>query len=189
MRTLRDRFAVVGNPIGHSLSPAIHSAFAQQTNQVIDYQAVLVAVDSFEQWVQQFFDDGGHGLNVTLPFKTRAFTLADQASPRAQAAGAANFLTRDEAGSIIADNTDGRGLVTDMTVNAGWLLRDARILILGAGGAVRRAGMLLEDRRDRQLGEGNRPADRARRPAGFSAIAGAAAPGRDFASGADGVRD
>ena len=137
MQTLRDRFAVVGNPIGHSLSPAIHSAFAQQTNQAIDYQAALVAVDSFEQWVQQFFDDGGHGLNVTLPFKTRAFTFADQASPRAQAAGAANFLMRDEAGSIIADNTDGRGLVTDMTVNAGWLLRDARILLLGAGGAVR----------------------------------------------------
>ena len=137
MQMLRDRFAVVGNPIGHSLSPAIHSAFAKQTNQAIDYQAVLVAVDSFEQWVQQFFDDGGHGLNVTLPFKTRAFTLADQASPRAQAAGAANFLMRDEAGSIIADNTDGRGLVTDITVNAGWLLRGARILILGAGGAVR----------------------------------------------------
>ena len=74
---------------------------------------------------------------MTLPFKTRAFTLADQASPRAQAAGAANFLMRDEAGSIIADNTDGRGLVTDMTVNAGWPLRGARILILGAGGAVR----------------------------------------------------
>ena len=135
--TVRDRFAVVGNPIGHSLSPAIHSAFAQQTNQAIDYQAVLVAVDSFEQWVQQFFDDGGHGLNVTLPFKTRAFAMADSASPRAQAAGAANFLMRDEAGSIIADNTDGRGLVTDMTVNARWSLRDARILLLGAGGAVR----------------------------------------------------
>jgi shikimate dehydrogenase len=63
--------------------------------------------------------------------------MAEKASPRAQAAGAANFLMRDEAGSIIADNTDGRGLVTDMTVNAGWSLRDARILILGAGGAVR----------------------------------------------------
>ena len=135
--TVRDRFAVVGNPIGHSLSPTIHSAFAQQTNQAIEYQAVLVAVDSFEQWVQQFFDDGGHGLNVTLPFKTRAFAMADKASPRAQAAGAANFLMYDEAGSIIADNTDGRGLVTDMTVNAGWSLRDARILVLGAGGAVR----------------------------------------------------
>ena len=134
---LRDRFAVVGNPIGHSLSPTIHSAFAQQTNQAIDYQAVLVAVDDFEHWVQQFFDEGGHGLNVTLPFKTRAFTLADQATSRAQAAGAANFLMRDEAGSIIADNTDGRGLVTDVTVNAGWPLRDTRILLLGAGGAVR----------------------------------------------------
>ena len=135
--TYRDRFAVVGNPIGHSLSPTIHSAFAQQTNQAIDYQAVLIAVDVFEQWVQQFFDEGGHGLNVTLPFKTRAFALADQATPRAQAAGAANFLMCDEAGSIIADNTDGKGLVTDMTVNAGWPLRDTRILILGAGGAVR----------------------------------------------------
>lgn len=136
-QTVRDRFAVVGNPIGHSLSPVIHAAFAQQKNQTIDYQAVLVELDLFEQWVQQFFEAGGHGLNVTLPFKTRAFALADQASPRAQAAGAANFLMRNEAGSIIADNTDGSGLVTDMTVNAGWPLRDTRILILGAGGAVR----------------------------------------------------
>ena len=136
-QTFRDRFAVVGNPIGHSLSPAIHTAFAQQTNQAIDYRTALVEVDLFEQWVHQFFDEGGHGLNVTLPFKTRAFALANQASPRAQAAEAANFLMRDEAGDIIADNTDGRGLVADMTVNAGWPLHDARILILGAGGAVR----------------------------------------------------
>ena len=72
------RFAVVGNPIHHSLSPTIHSAFAAQMGRDIDYRAELVAIDSFETWVGHFFERGGLGLNVTLPFKSRAFTLADQ---------------------------------------------------------------------------------------------------------------
>lgn len=131
------RFAVVGNPIHHSLSPTIHSAFAAQMGQDIDYRAELVAIDSFETWVAHFFEQGGHGLNVTLPFKSRAFTLADQVSSRAKMAGAANFLRRAADGQIIADNTDGKGLVTDITGGAGWSLKDARILIVGAGGAVK----------------------------------------------------
>lgn len=131
------RFAVVGNPIHHSLSPTIHSAFAAQTGRDIDYRAELVAIDSFETWVGNFFQWGGVGLNVTLPFKSRAFALADQVSSRAKRAGAANFLSRAADGRIIADNTDGKGLVTDITVGAGWSLEHARILIVGAGGAVK----------------------------------------------------
>ena len=131
------RFAVVGNPIHHSLSPTIHSAFAAQIGRDIDYRAELVAIDSFETWVGDFFERGGLGLNVTLPFKSRAFTLADQVSSRAKMAGAANFLRRAADGQVIADNTDGKGLVTDITGGAGWSLKDARILIVGAGGAVK----------------------------------------------------
>jgi len=131
------RFAVVGNPIHHSLSPTIHSAFAAQMGRDIDYRAELVAIDSFETWVAHFFERGGLGLNVTLPFKSRAFTLADQVSSRAKMAGAANFLRRAADGQVIADNTDGKGLVTDITGGAGWSLKDARILIVGAGGAVK----------------------------------------------------
>ena len=91
VEAIAGRFAVVGNPIQHSKSPAIHTAFAAQSSRQIDYRAELVAEDHFEAWVARFFEQGGRGLNVTLPFKTRAFELADQASARAQMAGAANF--------------------------------------------------------------------------------------------------
>lgn len=131
------RFAVVGNPIGHSLSPRIHAAFAQQTGRHIDYRAERVETDDFEEWVSTFFETGGRGLNITLPFKTRAFDVADTVSDRASLAGAANFLSRNAAGHIHADNTDGKGLLTDITANAGWSLEGARILLLGAGGAVK----------------------------------------------------
>ena len=131
------RFAVVGNPIQHSLSPVIHSAFAQQSGRQIDYRAELVGLDTFETWVTTFFQQGGRGLNVTLPFKTRAYALADEVSDRARAAGAANFLAQNAAGQMIADNTDGKGMVADMTDNAGWSLNGARVLVLGAGGAVK----------------------------------------------------
>lgn len=131
------RFAVVGNPIGHSLSPRIHAAFAQQTGRHIDYRAERVETDDFEEWVSTFFETGGRGLNITLPFKTRAFDVADTVSDRASLAGAANFLSRNAEGHIHADNTDGKGLLTDITANAGWSLEGARILLLGAGGAVK----------------------------------------------------
>ena len=131
------RFAVVGNPIGHSLSPRIHAAFAQQTGRHIDYRAERVETDDFEEWVSTFFETGGRGLNITLPFKTRAFDVADTVSDRASLAGAANFLSWNAAGHIHADNTDGKGLLTDITANAGWSLEGARILLLGAGGAVK----------------------------------------------------
>ena len=155
------RFAVVGNPVEHSLSPRIHSAFARQGRRQIDYRAERVEVDDFEGWVSAFFNAEGHGLNVTLPFKTRAFDMADTVSARARLTGAANFLTANEAGGIHADNTDGKGLLIDVTANAGWILEGARILVLGAGGAVKGVIPSLLDASPAALVIANRTAERA----------------------------
>ncbi len=135
--TLTDKYAVFGNPIKHSKSPLIHTAFAEQCGQDMQYRAVRVEEADFEAAVGRFFDSGGCGLNITLPFKQRAFALADQCSPRAGRAGAVNTLHKQEDGSIFGDNTDGVGLVRDMVANLGWTLQGQRMLILGAGGAVR----------------------------------------------------
>ena len=155
------RFAVVGNPVEHSLSPRIHAAFARQGRRQIDYRAERVGVDDFEGWVSAFFNAEGHGLNVTLPFKTRAFDMADTVSDRAQLTGAANFLTANEAGGIHADNTDGKGFLIDVTANAGWILEGARILVLGAGGAVKGVIPSLLDASPAALVIANRTAERA----------------------------
>ena len=155
------RFAVVGNPVEHSLSPRIHAAFARQGRRQIDYRAERVGVDDFEGWVSAFFNAEGHGLNVTLPFKTRAFDMADTVSERARLTGAANFLTANEAGGIHADNTDGKGLLIDVTANAGWILEGARILVLGAGGAVKGVIPSLLDTSPAALFIANRTAERA----------------------------
>lgn len=155
------RFAVVGNPVEHSLSPRIHAAFARQGRRQIDYRAERVGVDDFEGWVSAFFNAEGHGLNVTLPFKTRAFDMADTVSDRARLTGAANFLTANEAGGIHADNTDGKGLLIDVTANAGWILEGARILVLGAGGAVKGVIPPLLDASPAALVIANRTAERA----------------------------
>ena len=155
------RFAVVGNPVEHSLSPRIHAAFARQGKRQIDYRAERVGVDDFVGWVSAFFNAEGHGLNVTLPFKTRAFDMADTVSDRARLTGAANFLTANEAGGIHADNTDGKGLLIDVTANAGWILEGARILVLGAGGAVKGVIPSLLDANPAALVIANRTAERA----------------------------
>ncbi|MEM9313023.1 MAG: shikimate dehydrogenase, partial [Pseudomonadota bacterium] len=131
------RFAVFGNPIKHSRSPFIHASFAAQSALRLEYRAVRVEIDDFERAVSAFFDAGGSGLNVTVPFKERAAALATHASPRALRAGAINTLWRDSEGDLHGDNTDGIGLVSDMVANLGWSLQGNRILILGAGGAVR----------------------------------------------------
>ncbi len=133
----RDRYLVVGNPIKHSQSPTIHTAFADSTQQVIDYSAQLVAEDNFENFVDGFFQQGGKGLNVTLPFKQRAFAMAQQVSDAARLAKAANTLWCNAQGQLCADNTDGVGLVKDIISNLQGTLTGKRILILGAGGAVR----------------------------------------------------
>ena len=131
-----DRYAVIGNPIAHSLSPAIHARFAAQLGERIEYTALLAPLDGFAQTARTFFAAGGRGANVTLPFKVEAFELADAASERARRAGAANFLAQRD-GRVVADNTDGAGLVADLQRNLGLRLRGARILVLGAGGATR----------------------------------------------------
>jgi shikimate dehydrogenase len=137
MRFTRDTYAVFGNPIGHSLSPKIHAAFARQTGQVLDYRAQLVPVDGFAQALDEFQQAGGKGLNVTVPFKQNAWAAMDQRSARAQQAGAVNTIWFGEDGQRIGDNTDGVGLVRDLTQNLGWPLAGRTVLILGAGGAVR----------------------------------------------------
>ncbi len=139
-----DRYAVVGNPIGHTRSPRIHSAFASISGENISYQALLAPVDGFKATVAQFFADGGRGLNVTLPFKEQAYALSEVRSLRATQAGAVNTLMLGKDGRLYGDNTDGVGLVRDMTENLGWTLAGKRVLVVGAGGAVRGVlGVLL----------------------------------------------
>lgn len=132
-----DRYAVFGNPIKHSKSPAIHTMFAQQCSQHMVYRAVRVEPDGFARAAGKFFEDGGRGLNITVPFKRDAFEFADQLSERAARAGAVNTLTRTEDGTIAGDNTDGVGLLRDLTDNLGWTVHGMRILLIGAGGAAR----------------------------------------------------
>ena len=139
-----DRYVVFGNPIAHSLSPAIHARFAAAEGEKLSYERALVPAGEFASHARRFFfEEGGLGANVTLPFKEEAFEFADERSERAKQAGAANFLAR-RGDRIIADNTDGAGLVADLTRNLELDLAGARILLLGAGGAARGAmGPLL----------------------------------------------
>ena len=131
-----DRYAVMGNPIEHSLSPKIHQQFAQQTAQQLDYQAMLVPENGFTDAVKEFFAAGGLGLNVTVPFKQQAFALCEQLTERAQQAGAVNTLWQ-QGGQLHGDNTDGVGLVTDLVKQNNRRIAERSVLILGAGGAVR----------------------------------------------------
>lgn len=136
------QYAVMGDPISHSKSPQIHSLFAEQTGEEIHYDKFQIAAPDFRAEVAAFFERGGGGLNVTVPHKEAAFALADYPSPRASLARAANTLGRDPEGGIWADNTDGVGLVRDLTDNHQLSLGGKHILMLGAGGAAR--GVLAE---------------------------------------------
>jgi len=133
---MTDQYAVVGNPINQSKSPNIHRQFAEQTGQDMHYNKQLVELGGFAQAAETFFAQGGRGMNITAPFKQDAFVFAHKRTPRAERASAVNTLAMAEDGTILGDNTDGIGMVHDMH-NLGWELRDKRILILGAGGAVR----------------------------------------------------
>ena len=131
---MADKYAVIGNPVEHSLSPAIHAEFARATGQSIAYEKILAPLQGFRDAVLKFRDEGGKGLNVTLPFKHEAWELAGVRSGFALAAGALNTLTfrgRD----IIGDNTDGIGLVRDLLRNLKVALHGQRVLLMGAGGA------------------------------------------------------
>lgn len=144
------RYAVVGNPVAHSLSPAIHAAFAKQTGDAIEYTRMLAPLEGFVAASERFFDGGGMGLNVTVPFKLEAFAYCrDRLSARARRAGAVNVLARNR-DMIDGDNTDGVGLVTDLERIVGakdMVLAGARVLLVGSGGAARGViGSLLETR-------------------------------------------
>ncbi|MCK5728417.1 MAG: shikimate dehydrogenase [Methylococcales bacterium] len=132
-----DFYAVFGQPIHHSKSPQIHQLFAQDTQQIMDYQAQEVSAGLFKKSVTDFFEKGGKGLNCTVPLKELAFEFATELSPRAQCAKAVNTLILQKNGCVLGDNTDGCGLVTDLTQNHAIALKQKRILILGAGGASR----------------------------------------------------
>jgi shikimate dehydrogenase len=160
-----DRYAVIGNPVAHSLSPTIHARFAAQRGESVEYVALRAPLDGFRALVERFFDTGGRGANVTLPFKEEAFELARHASPRAREAGAANFLALRD-GRIECDNTDGAGLVADLRDNLGVALAGARILLLGAGGAARGVIAPLLAQSPARLVIANRDAGRARALAG-----------------------
>lgn len=135
---MTDRYAVIGNPIAHSKSPLIHATFANQTRQDLEYTAIEGPLDGLEAAVRAFRDAGGKGMNVTAPFKLRAYEMATDRLERAQLAGATNAL-KFEADRIVADNFDGIGLVNDIQRNLGVALAGRRVLMLGAGGAARGA--------------------------------------------------
>jgi len=132
-----DAYGVMGNPIAHSKSPQIHRAFARQTGQNITYEAILVDAGGLEQAVGNFIAHGGKGLNITVPFKQDAWRLVDQHSQRAAMSGAVNTIIVNQNLTLTGDNTDGVGLVRDLTQNHGAALKGRTILLLGAGGAAR----------------------------------------------------
>jgi shikimate dehydrogenase len=154
------RYAVFGHPVAHSLSPRIHAAFAQQTGIALEYTAIDAAPHGFVAALDRFADDGGVGANVTLPLKEAAFAICTQTTDRARRAGAVNTLTRNE-GQWHGDNTDGAGLVRDLTGRHGLDLRARRALLLGAGGAARGVAPALLDAGISELIIVNRTAERA----------------------------
>jgi len=165
-----DRYAVFGNPIKQSKSPAIHAMFAEQLGELLRYRAVRVEPGAFAGAARRFFDGGGAGLNVTLPFKHDAFRFADVTSAAACRAVAVNTLTRRDDG-IHGDNTDGVGLVRDMLANLGWSIAGRRLLLVGAGGAAHGVLESLLREGPRELLVVNRTARRAEQlAAGFAQL-------------------
>ncbi len=155
-----DRYAVFGNPVAHSKSPAIHEAFARSTGQDISYDAMLAPLGGFPDAVDAFHKAGGRGANVTLPFKVEAFALATETTARARAAQAVNTLSFEGA-RIVGDNTDGIGLIRDIEINLGIGIAGKRILVMGAGGAARGVLEPLLARAPASVTVANRTADKA----------------------------
>jgi len=139
-----DRYGVMGYPVSHSRSPVIHRLFALQTGENLQYELLQVTPDKLSVAVRQFHRTGGKGLNITVPHKAEVIKLCEHLTERASTAGAANTLVFAD-GEIHGDNTDGIGLLRDLTINLGVTLEGANVLILGAGGATRGiVGPLLE---------------------------------------------
>ena len=157
---MSDRYAVMGHPIAHSKSPFIHRRFAAQTGEPVAYEALLVEPGGFRDAVEGFRAEGGRGLNVTIPFKEEAFALAGRRSDRAERAGAVNTLWF-EGMAVCGDNTDGIGLVRDLTRNLAVTIEARSVLLLGAGGAARGVLGPLLDEKPQRLVIANRTASRA----------------------------
>ncbi|UCH39408.1 MAG: shikimate dehydrogenase [Gammaproteobacteria bacterium] len=154
-------YAVVGNPVGHSLSPRIHASFAKQTGQALSYEAIELPLDGFVNGIRDLQQRGFAGVNVTVPFKREAWQLCDSLSHRAELAGAVNTLSFNLDGSIGGDNTDGIGLVRDLVDNLEVEINGRQLLVLGAGGAVRGVLGPLLDRSPARLILANRTAQKA----------------------------
>ena len=156
-----DQYGVVGHPVAHSWSPFIHGIFAKETGQPIVYRLYDVAPEEFRDRVQEFFANGGRGLNVTLPHKIAAVEIAHELTPRAARAGAVNTLAIQADGTLLGDNTDGSGLVRDLCDNFNVVITRRRILIVGAGGASRGVLAPLLALEPSEIVIANRTADRA----------------------------
>ena len=133
----KKRFAVLGNPVAHSRSPEIHQDFARQTGMELSYEKILVPTGKFREVATDFLALDGVGFNITLPCKGDAFAFVDHKSSSASKSRAVNTVSVDSNGQIHGDNTDGPGLVRDLVHNLNWKIEEQRILVLGAGGAVR----------------------------------------------------
>jgi shikimate dehydrogenase len=157
---MTDRYAVIGNPVEHSLSPRIHAAFARATGQDLAYDRILAPLDGFRAAALAFRDGGGRGLNVTLPFKHEAWRLAESHSDYARAAGAVNTLAFLD-GRIAGHNTDGIGLARDLRDNLGCAVRGRSVLLMGAGGAVYGVMAALLGEEPRRVVVANRTVDKA----------------------------
>ena len=128
------KYAVFGNPIEHSLSPSIHGYFAQKHNINLSYEKILCDEDKFEVELRKFFDSGGLGCNITLPFKRKAFLFVEEKSDVAKITGAVNTISKKN-DIYFGDNTDGAGFIRDLKENINFDISEKRVLILGAGGA------------------------------------------------------
>jgi shikimate dehydrogenase len=160
MTTAHSRYAVFGHPVAHSLSPRIHAAFARQAGIALTYEAIDATPEAFADALGRFAAAGGRGANITLPHKEAAAGLCARLGARAQLAGAANTLTFDGV-DWIGDNTDGTGLVRDLTERQGLDLRGRRTLLLGAGGAAHGVAPALLDAGIGDLFVANRHPERA----------------------------
>ncbi|SFV87333.1 Shikimate 5-dehydrogenase I alpha [hydrothermal vent metagenome] len=156
------KLAVFGNPIEHSLSPIIHTMFAQQTGVEVEYTKELAPIDAFVQSANDFIEQGGVGFNITVPFKINAFDFATQHTLNAQTAGAVNTIkVIGDSDTRIGENTDGIGLTNDLTKNLGIDLQNKIILILGSGGATRGILLPLLEQKPKRLMIANRTASKA----------------------------
>lgn len=158
---MSDKYAVVGNPVAHSLSPQIHAEFARQTAQDMSYEKLQAPLDAFEATARQFFAAGGKGLNITVPFKRKAWEMVNAHAGDALDAEAVNTI-KAEGKKLVGHNTDGIGLVTDLKRNLGVAISGRRVLIMGAGGAAQGVMLPLLREKPAALVIVNRTLERAR---------------------------